>query len=91
MGYKRAEEVLPKEIIALIQQFVDGASIYIPRRTEKRQAWGDATQIREELRRRNTAIYRDYLAGSRVGELADKYYLSEKSIWRIVREMKKTA
>lgn len=35
MGYKRAEEVLPKEIIALIQQFVDGESIYIPRRAEK--------------------------------------------------------
>lgn len=40
MGYKRAEEILPVEVIELIQQYVDGASIYIPRKQENRQEWG---------------------------------------------------
>ena len=84
MGYRRAEEILPNEIIELIQQYVDGTSIYIPRR----QGWGTGTQIRQELLRRDRQIYEEYLAGSRVGELACKYYLSEKSIQRILRIQK---
>lgn len=32
MGYIRAEEILPKEVVALIQQYVDGQTIYIPRK-----------------------------------------------------------
>ena len=98
MGYRRAEEILPNEIIELIQQYVDGTSIYIPRKTSHRQGWGTGTQIRQgwgtgtqirqELSRRDRQIYEEYLAGSRVGELACKYYLSEKSIQRILRVQK---
>ena len=40
MGYKRAEEILPIEVIELIQQYVDGKNIYIPRKPTHRQAWG---------------------------------------------------
>lgn len=36
MGYIKAEEILPDEIIEMIQQYVDGASIYIPRKEHKR-------------------------------------------------------
>ena len=88
MGYIRAEEILPNEIIELIQQYVDGTSIYIPRKTSNRQGWGTGTQIRQELSRRDRQIYEEYLAGSRVEELACKYYLSEKSIQRILRVQK---
>lgn len=88
MGYMRAEEILPVEIIELIQQYVDGENIYIPRKANKRQEWGAGTQIRRELSERNEAIFRDYLKGMKVAELACKYYLSEKSIQRIVKEMK---
>ena len=45
------------------------------------------TQIKQELLVRNRQIYRDYLAGSKASELACKYYLSEKSIQRILRKM----
>ena len=48
MGYRRAEEILPNEIIELIQQYVDGTSIYIPRKTSNRQGWGTGTQIRQD-------------------------------------------
>ena len=87
MGYIRAEEILPIEVIELIQQYVDGESIYIPRKAANRQAWGAGTQIRQELLARNRQIYMDYLAGSRISELACKYCLSEKSIQRILRKI----
>ena len=87
MGYMRAEEILPIEVIELIQQYVDGDNVYIPRKAAHRQAWGEGTQIRQELLLRNRQIYKDYLAGSRTSELACKYFLSEKSIQRILRKM----
>lgn len=87
MGYVRAEEILPSEVIELIQQYVDGETIYIPRKSAHRQAWGAGTQIRQELSARDRKIYRDYLAGSRTSELACKYFLSEKSIQRILKKM----
>ena len=40
MGYRNAGEILPVEVIELIQQYVDGENIYIPRRSENRQKWG---------------------------------------------------
>ena len=49
MRYIKAEEVLPGELIAQIQQYVDGVSIYIPRKAENRQPWGCATTYRREL------------------------------------------
>ncbi|MDE7176246.1 MAG: hypothetical protein K2O59_00335 [Lachnospiraceae bacterium] len=36
---------------------------------------------------RDQQIYKDYLAGRKTSELACKYYLSEKSIQRILRKM----
>ena len=86
MSYKRAEEVLPNEVIELIQQYVDGENIYIPRKSQNRLEWGAGTQTRKELRIRNQKIYSDFLSGIKVRELAKSYCLSEKSIRRIIRE-----
>ena len=47
MGYIRAEKILPMEIIELIQQYVDGENIYIPRKSDNRQEWGAGTSIRQ--------------------------------------------
>ncbi|MBQ8597735.1 MAG: hypothetical protein IJ409_08105 [Lachnospiraceae bacterium] len=91
MSYRSAEQILPAEIIELIQQYVDGENIYIPRKTENRKQWGEETQIKQELRLRNQEIYREYLAGVKMSELAVRYFLSEKSIQRIVYQAKKTA
>lgn len=88
MGYIRADKILPMEVIELIQKYVDGQNIYIPRKSDNRAEWGAGTDIKQELFRRNRQIYSDYLSGMKVSELAYKYYLSEKSIQRIVREMK---
>ena len=89
MGYIRAEEILPIEVMELVQQYVDGENIYIPRKRASRQEWGAGTQIRQELWARDRQIYEEYLAGSKTSELACKYFLSVKSIQRILRKMSK--
>lgn len=91
MSYRSAEQILPAEIIELIQQYVDGENIYIPRKTENRKKWGDETRIKQELNIRNQKIFQEYLAGVKMSELAVRYFLSEKSIQRIVYQAKKSA
>jgi Mor family transcriptional regulator len=89
MSYKRAEDILPTEIIELIHNYVDGEYIYIPRKDNNRREWGEKTNIRNELEIRNQQIYVDYQQGYKIIELAEKYFLSEKSIQRIILKMKK--
>ena len=45
MGYIRAEEILPTEIVELIQQYVDGTNIYIPRKPQHRQEAYEALEL----------------------------------------------
>ncbi|MFT4144493.1 MAG: CD3324 family protein [Mobilitalea sp.] len=91
MGYIRADKVLPIEIIELIQNYIDGENIYIPRKEDNKQTWGNGTRIRQELDERNSSIFADYQQGIQISELAEKYFLSEKSIQRIILEKKKIA
>ena len=86
MSYIKAEEILPEALVREIQKYVDGAYIYIPRKPGGRQAWGQKTDYKAELRARNRRICSDYAAGASVLELCRKYHLSEKSIRRILRE-----
>lgn len=84
MSYQNAEKILPLELVELIQKYVDGKYIYIPRKEENRKSWGENTSTRNELDLRNSNIYNDYLLGLDVSFLAEKYYLSVKSIQRII-------
>ena len=85
MSYIKAEDILPEEVITLIQQYVDGQAIYIPRKAENRRAWGCGTDYKAELSRRNQCIRQDYGRGCSISQLAEQYHLSEKSIRRILR------
>ncbi|WP_373218233.1 CD3324 family protein [Ruminococcus sp. 5_1_39BFAA] len=89
MGYLRAEEVLPKEVLALIQQYVDGQTIYIPRKEGCQRSWGSGTDTKKDLECRNEQIYTAYQSGDTVKELAESYCLTEKSIQRIIRTYRK--
>lgn len=89
MSYKKAEEVLPKALLDLIQEYIDGTCLYIPKKENERKEWGSQTSIKKELHERNAMIFKDYQKGMKIGELAQNYYLSEKSIERIVRELRK--
>lgn len=88
MSYVKAVDVLPDEILSLIQNYVDGEYIYIPRKEDNKKSWGENTNSKKEIRMRNSNIYEDYKQGIKVKELAEKYFLSEKSIQRIVLQKK---
>lgn len=88
MSYRRAEEILPAEVIELIQKYIDGENIYIPRKGEQKTVWGMKTGLRQELRDRDQRIYEEYQQGISAIQLAERYFLSVKSIQRIVRSQK---
>lgn len=88
MSYKKATHVLPQDLLLKVQEYVDGEFLYIPRAADNKKSWGEATSTRQELHDRNKHIYEDYLSGIAMEALAEKYYLSLKSIQRIVGQLK---
>jgi DNA-binding NarL/FixJ family response regulator len=85
MGYTNATEVLPKNLLEAVQQFIDGKCVYIPRRDDRRKAWGEQTRTRADIAARNQNIRLRYDQGTSIRELADMFYLSPKTISRILR------
>ncbi len=89
MKYEKAQNILPEDVVELIQQYIDGGYLYIPRKCENRKAWGENSGIKNELKDRNVEIFNSYKKGSSIKILAEKYYLTEQTIRRIIREEKK--
>lgn len=87
MSYKRADEILPTELIKELHKYVSGECIYIPVKCEKRIDWGLKSGYRQELDKRDRAIYESYQKGISVSELSELYFLSEKSIYRIISKI----
>lgn len=88
MSYVKAQSVLPEEIIELIQQYIDGEYVYIPRKNGNEKSWGEKNGTRSSLKKRNAEILKKHVRGTTVVELSEQYYLSEKSIRRIIRQEK---
>lgn len=40
MKYENAQNVLPSEIIEVIQHYIDGSYLYIPKKDEDKKRWG---------------------------------------------------
>ncbi|EQB87700.1 Mor family transcriptional regulator [Clostridium punense] len=89
MSYVKATEVLPEEILDLIQKYVQGEYIYIPKREGSRKAWGETTKSKKETSDRNLNIYKKYQEGVSIKLLSEMYFLSMKSIQRIILKMKR--
>lgn len=83
MSYVRAEDILPKELIETIQQYVSGKSIYIP--CKEKKVWGSQTKTKQYYEIRNCEICKKHTKGISIKKLANEYSLSEKSIQRIIR------
>ena len=46
MKYVKAIDVLPQEIIEIIQNYVDGEYLYIPRKNDNKKSWGEKSGIK---------------------------------------------
>jgi len=89
MSYIKATDVLPKEVLDLIQKYVEGKYIYIPKKECNRKSWGETTKSKNETYNRNLQIYKKYKEGISVKALSEMYYLSPKSIQRIILKIKR--
>jgi Mor family transcriptional regulator len=89
MKYYNIENVLPKELITLIQKYIDGGYIYIPKKQETHKAWGEKNGTKCYLSKRNQAIFCRYQSGVSTIQLAKENYLSESSIRRIINQEKR--
>ena len=89
MNYVKAQSVLPEELLKLIQEYVDGEFIYIPRKSGEHKAWGEKRGTKDCLKERNNEIFISYTNGKTVADLMGEYHLSEPSIRRIIGEGKR--
>jgi hypothetical protein len=84
MPYLKGEEALPPELLAEIQNYVQGSLLYIPRRGRERLGWGRRNGAREAIDRRDAAIKEASARGVPVDEIADDYALSSDAIRKII-------
>ncbi|MCF6136603.1 hypothetical protein L2716_02595 [Alkalihalobacillus berkeleyi] len=84
MGYVKANKVLPSELLHIIQEYVGGDYLYIPRKKGHEKSWGEKSGTKHSLKKRDEDIYHQYRNGKTIQQLAEEYYLSTKSIERII-------
>ncbi|TYR81572.1 hypothetical protein FZC66_06960 [Priestia megaterium] len=84
MKYVKVTAILPETLIAEIQKYVQGETIYIPKPKQSRKKWGTRSGGRKIIDDRNTAIRRAFKNGATINQLADKYFLSIETIKKIV-------
>lgn len=86
MKYVKAKDVLPEEVVKILQEYVDEKYLYVPRKNENHKSWGEESGIKKILKERNTEIYKKYINCTSIFALTQEYFLSEKSIRRIIDE-----
>ncbi|MGL5694153.1 MAG: CD3324 family protein [Peptostreptococcaceae bacterium] len=84
MKYKKAQNILPKDVLDLVQKYIDGDYIYIPKKDNRKKSWGEVSGIKAELNSRNFEIYIKFSQGTSIKQLSTDYFLSESSIRRIL-------
>ena len=88
MGYKNAISVLPTDLLEAIQKHIDGEYIYIPRKIENKKLWGEVKNSRQYVQKRNEMIFSQYQGGVSVEDIASLYYLSPKTVYKILADMR---
>lgn len=83
MGCKKSKR-LPSELIEKIQEYVDGETVYIPKKVGRKR---DGTNP-SPLDGRNAEIYEKYTNGKSVKELSEEYYISTQGIYKILTRFK---
>ncbi len=84
MNYKNGKDILPPELLSLLQDYVEGELVYIPRKGDGRAGWGAVNGTKMKLEMRNREICSFYEQGLSVYELMEKYHLSEDSVRKVL-------
>lgn len=88
MQYINGAEVLPEELLKQIQKYIEGELIYIPK-IKERTSWGCKSGTRDFIDNRNKEIFLLYNQGNNIKVLAERFFLSEYSIKKIVSKYNK--
>lgn len=92
MRYDNAKDLLPEELVALLQNYVQGSYLYVPRKEGEEKKMRKKTVYAVEMEKRDKHIYEKHLKGwdnFRIGEL---YHISGSSVRRIIsKERRKFA
>lgn len=84
MKYSKAESIFPEELLRIIQEYVQGELVYIPKPKETHLKWGEKTHCKSKVSARNAEIKSLFRDGISITELAERYFLSCESIKKIV-------
>mgnify|MGYP004530106323 CR=1 FL=1 len=87
MKYINAADVLPKDLLDEILNYVDGELLYIPT-SKKKKKWGTNSGSREYYDKRNKEIITQYKNRMSINDLAKKNCLSYDSVRKIVNKSK---
>ncbi|MFD2655815.1 CD3324 family protein [Gracilibacillus thailandensis] len=79
----KAQDILPGELLLALQEYVQGESIYIPKRGGRKK-WGVKSGNRAYYEQRNQRIKHLFQEGMTIEELADTFCLSIETIKKIV-------
>ncbi|MCP1156378.1 MULTISPECIES: CD3324 family protein [Bacillus] len=90
MSYVKAAAVLPEELIAEIQKYIQGEMIYIPKPGAARRKWGETSGGRKQIDARNEEIRKAFRNGKPVEVLAGEYFLANETIKKIVYSKQKS-
>ncbi|MDQ1147679.1 Mor family transcriptional regulator [Bacillus sp. SORGH_AS 510] len=89
MKYVNASNILPEKLIAEIQKYVQGETLYIPKPEKTYRTWGSCSGARKSIDERNSAIKHAFTNGKSIPDLADEHFLSIETIKKIVYSNKK--
>lgn len=87
MAYRNAAELLPADLLEELRKYIPEGHLYIPGEGARR-SWGSASGQKREMEQRNRMICRKYEAGRTVRQLAAECYLTESSVYRILKQTK---
>ncbi len=73
MSYQNSIDLLPKELIEQVQEYIDGKVIYIPK-SKTQKHWGENTNTKQVLASRNSQICINFQNGMSIKQLSEKYF-----------------
>lgn len=83
MKYKKASDILPDALLREVQKYIEGESLYIPKKNERKK-WGEGTGGKRFFQQRNEEIRSKYFNKVSIEALAEEYSLSYETIRKIV-------